>query len=467
MKWQHVASALAALAFAGAPATLDGQGFGLNEIGSCAIARGFAVTSRPCDDASAIYWNPAALTALDGRTLLVGATAIAVGGNFTADRTGRVDEGDVPVEVPPHLFANWTTSRYFDRRIGLGLGVYVPYGLTSQWRPDFPGRFTAERASLASVYVQPNLALELIPGRLSVGAGPTIGHSTLELRQSADLATVRTSATGPTFGQLGIAGGTEFARGELSGSSWGYGFNVGAHAHLTDDLQAGVRYLSRIDFDYDGGTATFTQVPTGIILPQGNPIVPGGASAPLDPILAAQFAASGALASQAVATQIVHPAQFQGGLTFSGWQRTAVSLEYNWIGWSAFREIPVNFAGGATDRTLYEDFEDSWSVRTGAERTYRSGWRSRLGFSYVKSPAPDVTVSPLLPDMDRWNYMIGLGLPFGGRYMLDASYLTVQTQGRRGRIVERTDRSQTAEQLNSGVYSLNANIFSLSLRAHF
>ena len=69
--------------------------------------------------------------------------------------------------------------------------------------------------------------------------------------------------------------------------------------------------------------------------------------------------------------------------------------------------------------------------------------------------------------MNRYNYGFGIVLPVGPRYTIDASYLRVDTQGRRGRIVERTSRTQTAEQLNGGVYSLDANIVSLSLKAQF
>ena len=43
----------------------------------------------------------------------------------------------------------------------------------------------------------------------------------------------------------------------------------------------------------------------------------------------------------------------------------------------------------------------------------------------------------------------------------------METQGRRGRVIERTADSQTAAQLNGGWYTLNANVFSLSLKAQF
>jgi hypothetical protein len=80
-------------------------------------------------------------------------------------------------------------------------------------------------------------------------------------------------------------------------------------------------------------------------------------------------------------------------------------------------------------------------------------------------------VTPLLPDMDRRNYTIGIGLPVGASYTLDAGYLHVDTSGRRGRLVPRSENTPaataTADQLNSGVYTLDANVFSLSLKINF
>ena len=76
-------------------------------------------------------------------------------------------------------------------------------------------------------------------------------------------------------------------------------------------------------------------------------------------------------------------------------------------------------------------------------------------------------MTPLLPDQNRNNYSIGLGIPFARRFLFDVSYLKVDTEGRRGRIVERTLPSQTAAQLNSGFYNLDANIWSFSVRAQY
>ena len=61
----------------------------------------------------------------------------------------------------------------------------------------------------------------------------------------------------------------------------------------------------------------------------------------------------------------------------------------------------------------------------------------------------------------------------GGEYPLmknlsiEGAYLRVMAPGKRGRIDERTARTQTAATLNSGKYELSANVFSLSLKANY
>jgi long-chain fatty acid transport protein len=460
---RHVRS-FAAFTVLGLPAVAGAQGFGLNEIGSCAIGRGFAATGAPCPDPSYIYWNPGAGTKTKGWSVMAGSAVVLVGGDFTADTSGRVDKGDVPAVFPPHAFVSYAPA---GGRWAAGVGMYIPYGLTSQWKSDFPGRFSARKAALASIYIQPNFSFEIVPGRLSFGGGPVFGHSSVELRQSVDLATTTVPGQAFPFALLGIAPGTEFARAKLKGSAWAYGFDLGAHAQLTETLELGARYLSHVDFKYDDADATFEQVNTGLILAANNPIVPGGASAPLDAVLAGSFGSGGSLEAQKVKTEIDHPPQFQIGLGYTGFPATILSVDYHWVGWKSFETLPVDFQGGATDRTLIENYDNSWSIRTGIEHSFQNRWAGRAGFSFVNTPVPNETVTPLLPDMDRYNFNVGVGVPFGGRYVLDAAYLRVETEGRRGRIVERTSTTQTAAQLNGGFYRLNANIFSLSLRANF
>ena len=93
----------------------------------------------------------------------------------------------------------------------------------------------------------------------------------------------------------------------------------------------------------------------------------------------------------------------------------------------------------------------------------------RGGLAATAAAAPDETVTPLLPEQDRVLGMIGAGLPFGGRFVLDATYARIFTPGRRGRIDERAAGSTTSQAiaLNSGSYALSANILSLTVKASF
>jgi long-chain fatty acid transport protein len=453
-----------ALALLAMPAAASAQAFGLNEIGACALARGFAVTGAVCDDASTIYWNPGAMPSKNGLSFYGGAAIIKLDGSFTRDTSFRRYEATAPTATVPNVFANYRTGK-----MALGIGVYVPYGLTSQWGDDFPGRFSAKKASLQTVYIQPNLAYQLTDN-WSIGGGPVIGHSTVELVQGVDLSGLPTTTPGVTFGMLGIPKYTEFARASLKGSAMAYGFDVGVHGRINKDWQLGIRALSQLTFAYDDADAVFTPVNTGLVLALNSPLLvtPTGtlpAGTTVDAILASQFT-SGALVNQKVKTNIQHPAQIQVGLGYTGFMNTTLSMDYAYVGWKSFRQLPVDFQGPAPDKVLQEDYNNTSSIRFGAEHRYMSGAALRAGFSAAASAAPPETVTPLLPEMDRALGMIGGGLPLTGSLSLDATYSHIFTNGSRGRIDERAAGSTSAQALalTSGAYTLNANIFSFSLK---
>lgn len=443
------------------------QGFGLNELGTCAVSRGFAATGTPCEDASTIFWNPAAAAELPGKSISIGASAIIVKGSFRQDSTGRNYPSNLTPALPPAGFAAMRFGR-----ASVGLGVYVPYGLTSQWNDDFPGRFSALRAALETVYIQPNFAYQLTEN-WSVGGGPVFGHSTVDLTQAIDLSQ-QTAAPNITFGQLGIAYETEFARAQVHGTATAVGYNVGVHGKY-GPWSVGARYLSALTFKYDDASAKFSQTATGLTLPQGNPVSPTGSPVALDALLSGQFAPGGALVSQSASSQITHPWQLQGGIGYTGLAKTTLSVDVARLGWSKFNTLPITFGGPAasSSRTLYEGYDDSWSYRLGAERMIGS-WTGRVGYSYSETPAPDETVTPLLPDMNRRNFSAGVEIPVTSMYKLDVGYLHVNTPGRRGRIAERPISPPTATanlpiqpDINTGAYALKADVISAALNITF
>jgi long-chain fatty acid transport protein len=451
-----------ALALLALPAVAGAQAFGLNEIGTCALARGFAVTGAPCDDASSIYWNPGMMPSKPGLSFLGGAAIIALKGDFTRDSSFKRYESDVPTAVVPHVFLNYRKGK-----AAYGVGLYVPYGLTSQWGDDFIGRFSAKKASLQTIYIQPNLSYQ-ITDNWSIGGGPVIGHSTVELIQAIDLSSQVVAPPAITFGNFGVARYTEFGRANLKGSAMAYGFDLGLHGKISKDWQLGVRALSQMSFNYDDADATFSQTLTGIVFPA---TIPGAfpAGTQLDTILAKQFTGTGALTPQKVKTKIRHPAQIQVGVGYSGLEHTTLSVDYAYVGWKSFNALPVDFQGSAPDRVLQEDYNNTSSIRFGAERRFSAGKALRLGFSASASAAPPETVTPLLPEQDRELGMIGGALPLFSGLVLDATYARIFTPGSRGRVDERSAGMTSAQALalNSGAYTLDANIFSFSLKYSF
>lgn len=451
-----------------APCALHAQAFGLNEIGSCAVSRGFATTASPCQDASTIYWNPAAATRLTGWSAVVGVAAIKINGNFDQDTTFRRFDANVPTEFVPHLFVNYHKA---NSKLAYGLGVYVPYGLTTQWHDDFPGRFSALHAKLATTYFQPNVAYQLNP-KWSIGGGPIFGYSAVELTQALDLSQqFLPGSTTTTFGDLGIAQGTEFARAHLRGHSTAFGAQIGISGRLSDKWRVGLRALSPFRFKYDNADATFTQTPTGLVVATNLPGPPPiKAGTPIDQLVAPQFTTGGALVSQNVSTRINHPAQVQLGVAYTGAKNWLLEADYSWVGWQTFKDLPVIFDGpaAAASRTLIEDYHNSSAIRLGVEYTIpKDEWKLRGGFVAAQSAAPAVTVTPLIPEQDRVYWTLGLGVPFAKRWAVDGAYAHVMTNGARGRISERTTEAQTAAELNTGVFHLSANVFSLTIKANY
>src|SRR6266581_8928478 len=94
----------AVLLFAGFPALLRAQGFGIYEQGTCSMGRGGTGVAAPCSDGSAIFFNPAGLAGLKGGRATIGATLLDVEGGFTDDILQQETRLDDPFLAIPQLY---------------------------------------------------------------------------------------------------------------------------------------------------------------------------------------------------------------------------------------------------------------------------------------------------------------------------------------------------------------------------
>ena len=433
------------------PTMAGAQGFGIYELSACAMARGAAGVAQPCDDGSAIAVNPAAIAGHEGVTFGSGGLLVFGSGSFTSDDSTRTPLESSIALAPYAYFVYGINSR-----LAVGVGGYAPYGLGVKWPLDFEGRFVSFDSIQKTFYLQPTVAYALTEN-LSVGGGATVALSSVELNRREDLATVPLGTTGLSFGAL-VPDRTDFVTTQLSASgATGVGFNVGMQLKINDRLQAGARYMSAITLSYEGD-ATFTPVPGSIVVTKANPLgLPIGA--PLDPLVGQVLSN---LPNQSASTELELPAQFVVGIAVRPTAPLTIFADYQWVGWSVFDTVTLDFANPSTpDEELEQGYDNTGALRLGVEYDVKPGFRLRSGYAYTQAAAPDQSVTPLLPEAQRDHFMVGAGWAFRPRFTLDLAYHFVAHADRRGRVVNRPPGSNV--DLNSGIYRSRGDLLGITL----
>src|SRR5438094_1057846 len=115
------------------PAQVFGLGIRIADQDPFATARGnaFAATA---DNPSAIYYNPAGITQLEGQNASYSLYAIYLNSHYTAPSGNEVDTKD-EIQAVPHLYYTYSLK---SMPLSFGLGIYTPYGLGLEW-PDNSG----------------------------------------------------------------------------------------------------------------------------------------------------------------------------------------------------------------------------------------------------------------------------------------------------------------------------------------
>ncbi|MEW5905292.1 MAG: outer membrane protein transport protein [Elusimicrobiota bacterium] len=155
---------LAILIVAAMAANAGAAGFRQANQGAAANGMGNAFTAV-ANDASAVWYNPAAMTDLAG-------TNISLGGVFVAPVTehkqgATLDKPESKVHALPHFYA----TRRLNEKWALGVGVNPPFGLSTEWdKTNSLTREVATESALKAVYTNLNGAYR-VNENLSVALG--------------------------------------------------------------------------------------------------------------------------------------------------------------------------------------------------------------------------------------------------------------------------------------------------------
>jgi long-chain fatty acid transport protein len=438
------------------PRVVTAQGYGVYEQGACVMARAGAGVASPCADGSSIFFNPAGITAADRQQLSVGGTLIAPKGAFTNDMSGLSSHLKNAVYPVPNF--------YYVRPLGggraaAGIGLFAPYGLTTEWPDNFEGRFLGYKSRIAAIYVQPTAAFKLGP-KASIGAGLDVSFVSVQLRQRLDLSSQIASPPFTTFGNLGIPYGTDFADVNLKGSGHGVGYHIGLEVEPVRGITIGGRYLSRQLVKIEDATAEISQIMTGIVLPANNPIsAAGGGTAPvaIDNLLAPQFGTGGPLTNQSGATYLRFPEQLVLGIGVQATPKAKLLFDFQYTNWTVFNQLQLEFEK-LGQRVLREGYQKAYGFRFGGEYALAPSATIRAGYYTHGAAAPAETVTPNLPEGARNSITVGLGTHLMRNVTVDLAYQYISQADRRGRTVDGGMAEPTAS-VNNGLYTFHAHLF--------
>ena len=330
------------------------SGFAFSEQGAKASGQAGAWIAR-ADDASANWYNPAALVHLERREIQIGLNYLDIGADATFHPAGGGPSIDAVsnVSTPFHLYFSQRVSP----RVAWGVGINTPFGLITEWE-TLPLTLSSRRAELRTYLFNPNASFALNE-LWSIGFG--VDYLSAEVRDFS-----RDIVVGPAAEVANVRG---------EGDAWGYNFGFQFKRECFS-LAAG--YRSDLSPEVSG---TFD--------------LSGPAGAFLD---------SPALAKAHL------PGQFLMGAAYTA-DRFDVELAAYYVQWNMFKELSIDTGNPLTSVTLREDWAPTWSYRLGLALRLGEGatHEVRAGGVIEESPVPVDTRRPSIPDADRTAVTVGYG----------------------------------------------------------
>jgi long-chain fatty acid transport protein len=418
-------------------------------------------------DASAVFYNPAALVEIGGRQFLVSVSPVGVSTQFTDSGSGRPSLGPVAIPVPlggsggdaggwipvPNAYLSWKVAS----QVALGFGVNVPFGLKTEWEPDWVGRFHAVKSEVKTLNLNPTVAVK-VTDWLSLGAGANYQRLDAELSQNVaygGIAVGAASRFGPAaaagiMAQLGgPAGLSREGLGQVQGDDWSWGFNVGARVLIGDSARLGASYRSKVKHEIQG-TATFNDSPS---------FLTSGPLGALGTGLNARFADGPVSGVVELPDTASVAAAYQAG-------RVELLADWTWTGWQSLQELEIVRDDGSMLSEVPLLFEDTWRVGLGMNYALKDNWRLRLGTAYDKTPVQDAYRTPRLPDQDRIWAAAGVELKLG-KGALDVGYAHLFVKDASSTLPnQELPTSAPAGEL-TGTYPANVDLVTVQYRISF
>jgi long-chain fatty acid transport protein len=339
--------------------SVNAAGFRLSDQDVKASAMGDSFVAV-ADNASAVWYNPAAMTDLEKTNLSLG--TVMVYPTMKHDYTGGSDSIAKVMHVPPYFYA----THKLNDKMALGFGFNAPFGLSTDWKSNSATAGVATYSDIEDFNYNLNGAYK-VSDKLSVAVGADYMYLTAKLNNSIL---------------------------DLNGTGHGWGYNAAAMYKLNDKWNFGANYRSPVKIDVDGTAKLMAYIPgdsndatTKITLPDTLQV---GAAYKVDP----------------------------------KWLVSATADYTDWATYHALtvKSQTITDLTMTSDTSVNpKDWQSVWAFRAGTEYKYSDAWKFRAGAFYDYNPVKNKNFDTIIPDSDRVAFSVGAGWT-KGNIVVDASY---------------------------------------------
>ena len=353
-------------------------GFAIGTQSGSGTGNAYAGGAASAEDASVVWYNPAAMTALpSGKHASAALHAVKTSfkfrnsGSTLSAGTGEGGDGGDWAYIPNAYFA-----MDLGRGWHAGVAVNAPFGLATHYEAGWRGQLTALKSEIKSLNINPAIAYK-ISDMLSIGAGVSVQKLQAELSS--------------------FSGAAALGNVKLKADDIGFGFNAGVLFQATPSTRLGVSYRSKIKYELEGD-ARFSA-------PAGAPF-DGAISANLSVPETLSFSAFHALNQKW---------ELMADITRTGWDRVQQLVVVR-------TTSSAGGAAGSAFTTLPFEWKDTWRFGVGANYKVSDALKLRFGLAYDETPTNDRHRTARLPDQDRTWVAAGFQYKLSKSGMLEVGY---------------------------------------------
>lgn len=327
-----------------------------------AVARGNAFVAT-ADNPSALYYNPAGITQLDGLQAAAGAYAVGFETKVDLDNGDSFSTTNDAWQFVPQTFLTYKPA---GQPVAMGLGIYSPFGFSLDYPDDTSFRTLAHKGKIQTLTVTPVLALQ-VTRSLSLAIGAMVTYGKAELERGV------------------LAPGDQF---RFEGDGVGYGFNAGLLWVPHKMHHFGVSYRSAYSIDFDGDSRLQYD---GFDVPT-----------PFGP-----FPVPGVDQRQGANANFQFPQIVVLGYAFTPTDDWNFEFNLDWSDWNNLNVVTLEQKSGNV--LLPFNWRSSFFYEFGVTKKFSHGLRASVGYMYTENSVPNESFNPSVPDMDRHVFSVGVG----------------------------------------------------------